>query len=155
MKKKVKWITAVILIVFAAGAGAVAALAPISAETVTLAPRTASITFTESAVYAYDNSYTVYPIVSGEVLEVRVKVGDIVRAGDVLAVVDAVDYREQIEQLTASIVGYNGQIANLGLQDQQLAQAREALGWAARTYLVAALSAIATLLYYLSFARRN
>ncbi len=41
------------------------------------------------------------------------------------------------------------------LQDQQLAQAREALGWAARTYLVAALSAIATLLYYLSFARRN
>ena len=35
----------------------------------------------------------------------------------------------------------------------QVAQAKEALSWAARTYLVAALSAIATLLYYLSFAR--
>lgn len=41
------------------------------------------------------------------------------------------------------------------LQGVQLAQAKEALSWAARTYLVAALSAIATLLYYLSFARRN
>ncbi|MCD8071720.1 MAG: zinc metallopeptidase [Alistipes sp.] len=41
------------------------------------------------------------------------------------------------------------------LNDQQLGEARIALNWAARTYLVAALSAIATLLYYLSFARRN
>jgi Zn-dependent membrane protease YugP len=41
------------------------------------------------------------------------------------------------------------------LQEKQLSQAREALNWAASTYLVAALSAIATLLYYLSFANRN
>lgn len=34
------------------------------------------------------------------------------------------------------------------VQGVQLAQAREALSWAARTYLVAALSAIATVLYY-------
>ncbi len=34
------------------------------------------------------------------------------------------------------------------VQGVQLTQAREALSWAARTYLVAALSAIATLLYY-------
>ncbi|MFR9565728.1 MAG: zinc metallopeptidase, partial [Rikenellaceae bacterium] len=33
-------------------------------------------------------------------------------------------------------------------QGVQLAQAKEALSWAARTYLVAALSAIATVLYY-------
>ncbi len=41
------------------------------------------------------------------------------------------------------------------LSERELPQAREALSWAARTYLVAALSAIATLLYYLSMARRN
>lgn len=41
------------------------------------------------------------------------------------------------------------------LQGVQVAQAREALSWAARTYLVAALSAIATLIYYLGFARRD
>ncbi len=34
------------------------------------------------------------------------------------------------------------------MQGVQLAQAKEALGWAARTYLVAALSAIASVLYY-------
>ena len=39
------------------------------------------------------------------------------------------------------------------LQGVQLQQASTALRWAARTYLVAALSAIATLLYYLSLAR--
>lgn len=41
------------------------------------------------------------------------------------------------------------------LDQRELGQAKVALRWAARTYLVAALSAIATLLYYLSFARRS
>ncbi len=41
------------------------------------------------------------------------------------------------------------------LQGEQLTQAGTALSWAARTYLVAALSAIATLLYYIGFARRD
>ncbi len=34
------------------------------------------------------------------------------------------------------------------MQGEQLVQARQALGWAARTYLVAALSAVASVLYY-------
>lgn len=41
------------------------------------------------------------------------------------------------------------------LSGEQLAQAKTALSWAARTYLVAALSGLATLLYYLSFARNR
>ncbi|WP_300828994.1 zinc metallopeptidase [uncultured Rikenella sp.] len=41
------------------------------------------------------------------------------------------------------------------LNSQQQAQAKDALTWAARTYLVAALSAIATLIYYIGFARRD
>jgi Zn-dependent membrane protease YugP len=36
---------------------------------------------------------------------------------------------------------------------EQVAQARTALSWAARTYLVAALSAVVTLIYYLGFRR--
>lgn len=42
-------------------------------------------------------------------------------------------------------------ILNSGQQEQ----AKEALTWAARTYLVAAISAVATLIYYLGFARRD
>ncbi len=41
------------------------------------------------------------------------------------------------------------------LRPQELAQAKEALSWAARTYLVAALSALATLVYYLGIGRRD
>lgn len=39
------------------------------------------------------------------------------------------------------------------LNSAQQVQAKEALMWAARTYLVAAISAVATLVYYLGFAR--
>ncbi len=41
------------------------------------------------------------------------------------------------------------------LTREQHSQAKEALSWAARTYLVAALSAVATIIYYLGFARRD
>ena len=38
--------------------------------------------------------------------------------------------------------------ASRTMEGAQLAQAKEALSWAARTYLVAALSAVASVLYY-------
>lgn len=38
---------------------------------------------------------------------------------------------------------------------EQQGQAKEALMWAARTYLVAAIAAVAMIIYYLGFARRN
>lgn len=41
------------------------------------------------------------------------------------------------------------------LHGEHIVQARTALKWAASTYLVAALSAIATLIYYIGIARRN
>ncbi len=41
------------------------------------------------------------------------------------------------------------------LTREQHSQAKEALGWAARTYLVAAIASVATLIYYLGFARRD
>ena len=41
------------------------------------------------------------------------------------------------------------------LDERTLPMARESLSWAARTYLVSALSAVAVLLYYLGFARNN
>ena len=58
-------------------------------------------------------------------------------------------------EYNASARALNWLKSSYTLEGEQLAQAREALSWAARTYLVAALSAIATLIYYLGFARRN
>ena len=45
--------------------------------------------------------------------------------------------------------------ASRTLNGEEVAQAKAPLNWAAATYLVAALAAVATLLYYLSFARRS
>lgn len=59
-------------------------------------------------------------------------------------------------------VEYNASARALAwLEDQHMVsreqhgQAKQALSWAARTYLVAALSAVATIIYYLGFARRD
>lgn len=41
------------------------------------------------------------------------------------------------------------------LQGEQISQAQEALDWAARTYLVAAISSLVTLFYFLGLARRR
>ena len=41
------------------------------------------------------------------------------------------------------------------MNEEQLSQAKKALSWAACTYLVAALSAIVTLIYFMSFARNR
>lgn len=41
------------------------------------------------------------------------------------------------------------------LQGEQIGQAQEALDWAARTYLVAAISSLVTLFYFLGLARRR
>jgi len=41
------------------------------------------------------------------------------------------------------------------LDRQQYAQARQALSWAAMTYVVAAISAITTIIYYIGFARNR
>lgn len=119
MKKKVKIIVVCIVVVIAAAAGAVWATAPLSVEAQAVRLETARVTFTEQGVYAYERQYAVYPLVAGEVVEVRVKPGDTVAAGDVLAVVSAEDYESQAAQLGASIAGYQGQIANLQLQEQQ------------------------------------
>ncbi len=41
------------------------------------------------------------------------------------------------------------------LSREEQSQAKEALSWAARTYLVAAIASVATIVYYLGFARSN
>ncbi len=47
-------------------------------------------------------------------------------------------------------------LQNSGMVTQaQYGQAKEALKWAAMTYVVAALASVATLIYYLGFSRRN
>lgn len=119
MKKRVKVILFAAAALLAAGAFWFYARLPITAETRVVRPATETVTFTEQGVYGYDSLYTVYPIVAGEVLEVRVQEGDRLSAGDVIAVINARDFENQITQMNSTIAGYEGQISNLWLQEQQ------------------------------------
>jgi len=119
MKKQVKIAIGAALGVLLAALGAFYALKPLAVEVTVLAPQTAAITFTEQGLYDYGDSYRIFPIVAGEVLEVMVREGDRVEAGDILAVVSASDYEYQILQLESAIKGYNAQISELWTREQQ------------------------------------
>lgn len=118
MKKKVKIIGGILLALLAAGGAGAYITAPLTLETAALRETTAKVTFTEQGSYIYDRSMTVYPQISGEVLEVRVKQGQNVKKGDVLAVVSASDYEYQIKTLESNIAGYQAQIQNLYTQER-------------------------------------
>lgn len=119
MKKSVKIAAGCVLAVACAAFAVYSMLAPLQIELQAVSGQTAAITFTEQGTFEYDNQFLVYPLLAGEVLEVRVQKGERVGAGDVLAVISATDYEYQIQQLQGTIGGYNAQIQNLAVQEQQ------------------------------------
>ncbi|MCL2579059.1 MAG: biotin/lipoyl-binding protein [Oscillospiraceae bacterium] len=118
MKKKVK-VAAAVLVCLALAAGAALYLtAPLQVESVELVPQTALLTFTEEGVFDYSDQFAVFPLVSGEVLEVAVEEGALIEEGDVIAVLSASDYQRQIEQMQSNISGFQAQIRNLNQQEE-------------------------------------
>ena len=118
MKKKIKIGLLVVVGLVVVAVVALQAVAPLQVELVELAPQTALLTFTEEGVFDYSDQFSVFPLVSGEVLEVAVEEGQLVAEGEVLAVVNASDYQRQIEQLRTNISGFQAQIRNLNQQEQ-------------------------------------
>lgn len=119
MKKPVKIIGAIVLALLAAGVAAASVLSPLAVKATTLEAAAAKVTFTEQGIYVYNRSMTVYPQISGEVLEVKASTGRAVKKGDVLAVVSANDYEYQIKELESGIAGYQAQINNLYTQESE------------------------------------
>jgi multidrug efflux pump subunit AcrA (membrane-fusion protein) len=133
MKKKVKLIGGAALVLVLITAAVLYSAMPMKIGMKTLSSATANVTFTEQGTYDYSDSYQVYPIVSGELLEVYVKKGDTVKKGDKLALVCATQYESQIAQMESSVKGYNAQIDDLRVREQQ---EKEELG-AMQTQLLA------------------
>jgi len=118
MKKKVKIILLAALGVVVVAGIALSLLSPLAVELVQTVPQTALLTFTEEGIFDYSYSHSVFPLVSGEVLEVSAVLGQQVSAGDVIAVLSASDFENQIEQMQSAIRGHNAQIHNLSQQEQ-------------------------------------
>ncbi|MDR1766669.1 MAG: HlyD family efflux transporter periplasmic adaptor subunit [Lachnospiraceae bacterium] len=77
-----------VLVVAAVGAAAAYTLAPKTYDTVTLAPQTAKLTFTETGTVAARTSVSVYSLASGAIGDVAVVKGQRVEKGDVIVTLD-------------------------------------------------------------------
>jgi len=118
VKKRVKIIVVAVLCVLGAVGIAWQLMAPMQVELLDVRPQTAVLTFTEEGVFDYRYHHAVVSMVSGEVLEVRVREGQRVREGEVLAVVSATDYESQLDALRSQVAGIHGQIQSLRQQEQ-------------------------------------
>lgn len=95
------------------------ASAPLQVEAVTLQSGNAEVIYTEQGSCVYQNSLRVTAPLDGEIEEIRVKEGQKVKEGDVLAVISATDADYEIRRLEQEIEGYNAQIWNLTLAGQR------------------------------------
>jgi len=97
----------------------VAVAVPVEIESA--AKRTVAVNVTLSGKLAADKDVMVMPKMPGKVLQVAVKVGDYVRAGDLLVALDPVDVNRQVEQAAAAL-----QMAEAGysLTEQNMANAQ-------------------------------
>ena len=78
-----------------------------SVKSETLAPKTLQSTISTSGVVASTDSKNVYSSLNYPIKSISAKVGDIVKAGDVLAIIDSKDLSEQIASREASMKSSN------------------------------------------------
>ena len=88
-------------------------VAAISVETKTIKPETIEQYINVSSKVLAENEISVLPKVSGTVKKVNFKLGDTVKAGDVLFEIDDTDTRIQVQQAQAAVnsaqAGYEAQ----------------------------------------------
>jgi len=118
MKKRVKIILLAAVGVVTLVSGVLHLTAPLQVELVDTQPQTALLTFTEEGIFDYSYRHAIFPMVSGEVLEVVARQGQQVSQGDVIAIINASDFENQIEQMRSAVRGHNAQIHNLSQQEQ-------------------------------------
>ncbi|MDR1210314.1 MAG: biotin/lipoyl-binding protein [Clostridiales bacterium] len=121
MKKSVKIAIAVIIAVAAAVGGLVYVNLPADLAAVRLEPRAASEYFIEEGSVKQQESVSVYSFVSGRVETIGTAEGADVSAGDIICVVDSMDYRNGLDQALAALEGYAAQKDNLDEQRRQRA----------------------------------
>lgn len=111
MKKKIKLASIIILVILLMGYGVYNYLQPIAIETKTLALSESAVSFVEMGIVKNTGEQYIYPFVSGKVEEIFVKKGEFIKAGDVLAQIDARETKYELERLKKAILGYEAQLA--------------------------------------------
>jgi len=117
MKKQVKTILVVILIAAAVIGWYFYTNMPLEVETITASASNVSMYFTHQGQGVKADSITVYPLVSGEVLSIKVSEGDFIKKGDIICMVDSSDYERALLRSKTTIAAYEAQIKDLSLSE--------------------------------------
>lgn len=80
--------------------------------------KTAELTFTEQGNFVSGQVIQIYPLSEGKVLNVAVKEGEYVNAGDVICTIDPETIQERINQINSTIAGYQAQLQTWQSQNQ-------------------------------------
>ena len=126
-KKRARWaIVGLVAVSAVAAAIAIPMLggaknAAVAPPTTTVAPGKLTVTASADGQTEAENTYEVYPAVSGTVETVEVALGDRVKEGDKLFTVDGESLQATVRSATEQVAGASQQVAGA---NQQVAQAR-------------------------------
>ena len=112
MKKIPKFVLLGIVVLVAAVGAVYYMAAPAIVPLTEVRARTAELSFIEEGTLAADKVVRIYPLVQGRLIQVNVREGQHVRAGDVLCVIDPEPLQLHIDHLRMTIEGYRAQMRN-------------------------------------------
>ncbi|WP_258359640.1 efflux RND transporter periplasmic adaptor subunit [Moorella sulfitireducens] len=130
MKKSVKLVSLIIVIAIVVAYGVFYATRPLQAELIEVKPQTVAQNFKEEGIVEGVLERPVYSLVTGEIINLAVKEGQHVAAGELLAQINTQDMEYQLAQLRAQRKSLAGQeqksFQEIGLQIKQQQFAIEA-----------------------------
>lgn len=126
MKRKVKIIGGIVLGVLVVIYAVVSALMPMAVETKTITYGESEISFVESGVVVNIGEKMIFPMAAGEVDEIYVKEGDLVKAGDVLASLNKNGVNMEVLGLEKTVEGLEAQLASAEINHQNQVDTLEA-----------------------------
>ena len=118
MKKPIKILLLGLAAFAAAGSFVYRTLAPTPIHLTNVTAETAELSFTEQGLFAPGSVISIYPMIQGRLLEVKVEEGQAVSAGDVLCVIDPEPFQQRINQIHSNIRGHEAQIVALEARER-------------------------------------
>ncbi len=119
MKKRVKYILFAVVALLIVIAVIYSYMQPLKIALYTVELKQAELRFTEQGHVVNSDVLDIFPLVSGEVLEISVAEGDMVKQGDVICTIDSSPLEIEKMQIASTIQGYRAQMANLDLEEKK------------------------------------
>jgi len=122
MKKSVKVILTILILAAVAAGSLFYMMMPLPVRMTEISPRSAELSFSEQGVVSAGGTILVFPLAQGEISELHVREGQVIRAGDVLVSVDDAALRLRLEQVQSGIQSLEAQLDNVSIEAASIRQ---------------------------------